>query len=329
MMDRPIRSFCVPRLLVRDARLARQEAVDRAGRCEAERVGLTYPPPPQKRKAGKPSVQAKWEEALLCHIREHTLLPAGVDRTVRVGWRPGCPLVLPDGAVSLPPRHDSEEIVEEPANKKAKRAKVNVPLQGIAYYFDYVDSMKALCGWSAQRSFRSLQECAPEIYGSVHHCTPIRWKRPHSKEVDEDGLAPRGRRRKVPAAAMLRFMELAQRATAQLAVPSATLKSLFERQLEDMGTPQTLCSLGPTFSQRVEVHVHVEQPKWIGEDDRRCHFQRTEQRQAQGALPPPLAIRHPDPLDTCLELGPDICTVVTNSQERVVTRGSSAEPCRG
>ena len=214
----------------------------------------------------------------MCHIRVHTLLPVGVDRTVRVGWRPGCPLVLPDGAVSLPPRHDSEEIIEEPADKKAKRAKINVPLEGIAYYFDYVDSMNALYGWSAQRSFRSLQECAPEIYGSVHHCTPIRWKRPHSKEVDEDGLAPRGRRRKVPAAAMLRFMELAQRVTAQLAVPSATLKSLFERQLEDMGTPQTLCSLGPTFSQRVQVHVQVEQPKWIGEDDRsvkhKVHFLR-------------------------------------------------------
>ena len=87
MMDRPIRSFCVPRLLVeetRDARLARQEAVDRARRCEAERVRLTYPPPPQKRKAGKPSIRAKWEEALLCHIRVHTLLSEGVDRTVRV-----------------------------------------------------------------------------------------------------------------------------------------------------------------------------------------------------------------------------------------------------
>ena len=202
--------------------------------------GLTYPPP-QKRKAGKPSVQAKGEEALLCHILVHTLLPEGVDRTVRVGWRPGCPLVLPDGAVSLPPRHDSEEIIEEPlpprhdskeiieepADKKAKRAKINVPLEGIVYYFDYVDSMKALYGWSAQRSFRSLQECAPEIYGSAHHCTPIRWKRPHSKELDENGLAPRCWRRKVPAAAMLRFMELAQRVTAQLAVPSATLKSLF------------------------------------------------------------------------------------------------------
>ena len=105
------------RLLVgetRGARLARQEAVDRARRCEAERVGLTYPFPPQKRKAGKPSVQAKWEEALLRHIRVHTLLPEGVDRTVRVGWRLGCPLVFPDGAVSLPPRHESEEIIEEP-----------------------------------------------------------------------------------------------------------------------------------------------------------------------------------------------------------------------
>ena len=102
------------------------------------------------------------------HIREHTLLPEGVDRTVRVGWRPGCPPVLPDGAVSLPPRHDSEEIIEETADKKAKRSKISVPLEGIAYYFDYVDSMKALYGWSAQLLFRSLQECAPEIYGSVH-----------------------------------------------------------------------------------------------------------------------------------------------------------------
>ena len=213
--------------------------MDRARRCEAERVGLTYPLPPQKRKAGKPSEQAKREEALLRHIRVHTLLPEGVDRTVRVGWRPGCALVLPDGAVSLPSRHESEEIIEEPADKKAKRAKINVPLEGIAYYFDYVDSMEALYGWSDQRSFRLLQECAPEIYGSAHHCTPIRWKRPHSKEVDEDGLAPRGRRRKVHAAAMLRFMELAQCVTAQLAVLSATLKNLFERQLEH--TPQTLC----------------------------------------------------------------------------------------
>ena len=31
----------------------------------------------------------------------------------------------------------------------AKRANINVPLEGIAYYFDYVDGMKALCGWSA------------------------------------------------------------------------------------------------------------------------------------------------------------------------------------
>ena len=123
-----------------------------------KRVRLTYPPPPQKRKSGKPSVQAKLEEALLRHIRVHTLLPEGVDRTVRVGWRLGCPLVLPDGAVSLPPRHEIEEIIEEPADKKAKRAKINVPLEGIAYYFDYVDSMKVLYGWSAQRSFRSLQD---------------------------------------------------------------------------------------------------------------------------------------------------------------------------
>ena len=94
--------------------------MDRARRCEAERVGLTYPPPPQKRKAGKPSVQAKLEEALLRHIRVHTLLPENVDRTVRVGWRPGCPLVLPDGAVSLPPRHKSEEIIRRTGRQEGE-----------------------------------------------------------------------------------------------------------------------------------------------------------------------------------------------------------------
>ena len=71
----------------------------------------------------------------------------------------------------------------------------------------------------------------------------------HAASVEEATQQEGGRGRsgtawpasKGPAAASLRFMELAQRVTAQLAVPSATLKRLFERQLEDMGTPQTLC----------------------------------------------------------------------------------------
>ena len=149
----------------------------------------------------------------------------------------------------------------------------------------------------------------------------------HANSVEEAtqegggrGRSARGRRRKVSAAAMLRFMELAKRVTAQLAVPSVTLKGLFELQLDHMGTPQTLCVRWvQRFAQRVQLHKKVEIPKWIGEDERRCYFQRTEQRQAQGPLPPPLEIEHPDPLDTCLELGPECCNVVADPQERVAT----------
>ena len=49
-------------------------------------------------------------------IRAHTLLPEGVDRTVRAGWRPGCPLILLDEALSLPPKHaNKQEITEQSA----------------------------------------------------------------------------------------------------------------------------------------------------------------------------------------------------------------------
>ena len=316
MMDRPIRSSCVPRLLVeetRDARLARQEAVDRARRCEEDRVGLTYPPPPQKRKAGKPSVQAKWEEALSRHIRVHTLLPEGVHRTVRVGWHPGCPLVLPDGAVSLPTRHESEEIIEEPADKKAKRAKINVPVEGIAYYFDYVDNMKALYGWSAQRRDQRIR--APLHADSVEEATQQGGGRGRSGTA---WPASKGAR-----CSHVAFHGACATCNCTTGGTECNTEVLVGAAAGGHGNAtETVCSLVPTFSQRVQVHVQVEQPKWIGEDDRRCHFQRTEQRQAQGALPPQLAIRHPDPL------GPDIYNVVADSQERVVTCKSSAEPCR-
>ena len=81
-------------------------------------------------------------------------------------WLPTC-LARRRGVLATETR--IEEIIEELADKKAKRAKINVPLEGIAYYFDYVDSMKVLYGWSAQRSFRSLQDTSGRrAIGGLH-----------------------------------------------------------------------------------------------------------------------------------------------------------------
>ena len=67
---------------------------------------------------------------------------------------------------------------EAQIEQSAKRKKVHLAEEVVAFDFAYCNLIKTFRSWFAARALRTIWECAPERYGDVHVRTLARWKRP-------------------------------------------------------------------------------------------------------------------------------------------------------
>eukprot|EP00971_Amphidinium_carterae_P034808 685290-Amphidinium_carterae.1 len=193
--------------------------------------GLVWPQP-HKRHVGRPNKKDLWQNALCKAIGSGTL-PTGLISQPPPWCREGLPLLAQATDVEV-----IEEAKPEAAEGEGKRRrpKIHHDEEVKDWFLDLCVFQKTRFNWNYMQTFHYAQMLCPNIFGSLNHDVPRRWK--HSEENEgKSPPTPAGRKKKFPDALLTVIADICHHVTDKIPVSVSVLKPLVDKELSKHGWP--------------------------------------------------------------------------------------------